>query len=95
VEPTRVERRSLNGPTEWSGIERRSRAEHRVRVGPAWIHGWLAFESNGEKRRLAPVPDAWHELSANELERLCREAIVAPRPRAQAEQLDHSIQPNA
>ena len=58
------------------------------------MHGWLAFESDGEKRRLAPVPDAWEELSANALEKLCREAIVAPRTRTLTEQPDHSIQPN-
>jgi hypothetical protein len=58
------------------------------------MHGWLAFESDGEKRRLAPVPDAWEELSADTLEKLCREAIVAPRIRTLTEQPDHSIQPN-
>ena len=41
--------------------------------------GWLTFECEGERRRLAPVPAGWEELSARELERLCKEASSAPR----------------
>ena len=39
--------------------------------------GWLAFESDVEKRRLeAPYPTAWESFSIAELENLCR--IAAP-----------------
>jgi len=36
--------------------------------------GWLVFESATEKRRLAPVPADWEELSADELKALCGKA---------------------
>ena len=41
--------------------------------------GWLTFECDGERRRLAPVPVGWDKLPARELERLCNEATSAPR----------------
>ena len=41
--------------------------------------GWLTFECDGDRRRLAPVPDGWEHLSAEELHRLCRAASQAPR----------------
>lgn len=38
-------------------------------------HGWLAFESRTEKRRLeAPYPSEWRSLPLRELEELCRRA---------------------
>ena len=81
VVPSRVERRRAEGTWEWGGVERRTRLEHRARIGERWAHGWLAFESDGEKRRLAPVPRDWHKLTAAELERLCGEAVRVPRSR--------------
>jgi hypothetical protein len=30
-------------------------------------NGWLCFESSGDKRRLAPVPDAWERARDGEL----------------------------
>lgn len=37
-----------------------------------WKHGWLTFESMAAcLRRLAPVPDDWEQLPAEQLERLC------------------------
>jgi hypothetical protein len=41
--------------------------------------GWLTFECDGERRRLAPVPPDWEQLTAAELERLCGAATSAPR----------------
>jgi hypothetical protein len=41
--------------------------------------GWLVFESVGEKRRLSPIPAGWQSMPADELERLCERADVAPR----------------
>ena len=42
--------------------------------------GWLLFESaDGDRRRLAPYPTDWREISAFELERWCMRAT----PRAQ------------
>lgn len=47
--------------------------------------GWLAFESDAEKRRLeAPYPAAWESFSIAELEHLCRIAspVLKRRPRS-------------
>ena len=41
--------------------------------------GWLTFESETEKRRLAPVPLYWVSADDAELERLMRAAAVVPR----------------
>jgi hypothetical protein len=49
--------------------------------------GWLLFlSSEGEKRRLAPIPDRWTELSRFEIERWCMRARrVPPGPERRAE----------
>lgn len=47
--------------------------------------GWLAFESDKEKRRLnAPYPGNWRNFEIAELEALCRRAtpVVRRRPRS-------------
>jgi hypothetical protein len=51
--------------------------------------GWLLFLSEqGEKRRLAPVPEGWAGLSEDDLEAWCRRArLVPPGPARRAE--DH------
>ncbi len=48
-------------------------------VAEAMRSGWLTFQSSGpdaEKRRVAPIPDRWDELSLDELELLCRRATL-------------------
>ena len=41
--------------------------------------GWLLFESDeGERRRLAPFPADWREISDFELERWCMRALARP-----------------
>jgi hypothetical protein len=52
-----------------------------LRVSPQYTHGWLAFQSEHDRRRLAPVPDGWEELDEAELERLCQAATPIGRPR--------------
>jgi hypothetical protein len=49
--------------------------------------GWLLFVSEqGEKRRLAPVPDAWAALSPQDLEGHCMRARrVPPAPARRTE----------
>ncbi|HYD55195.1 MAG TPA: hypothetical protein VEA99_21340 [Gemmatimonadaceae bacterium] len=40
--------------------------------------GWLLFESDeGERRRLAPFPTEWRDISQFELERWCMRALRA------------------
>ena len=41
--------------------------------------GWLVFESQSEKRRLAPVPAGWSDLSDAALSALCDAATVQTR----------------
>jgi len=36
--------------------------------------GWLAFKTDGESRRLAPIPASWAALADQDLARLAREA---------------------
>lgn len=40
--------------------------------------GWLVFECETERRRLAPVPENWEGLTERELEHLCTVADVVP-----------------
>jgi hypothetical protein len=51
----------------------------------AYRGGWLVFESAQEKRRLAPVPADWEQLTTAELVALCSKASTQPaRARAGA-----------
>ena len=45
----------------------------------AYQKGWLAFRSEQEVRRVAPLPSNWNELSIDELRELCHKAAVAPK----------------
>lgn len=47
-------------------------------LAPDLKEGWLTFESESEKRRLAPVPAEWESLPPSRLEVLCRMAKPAP-----------------
>ena len=80
VQPTKVERRLRGG-----GIvanDRRTQTEYRVALGPALANGWLCFECNSEKRRLAPIPDEWESWSDAQLETLLKQATpVGVKPR--------------
>lgn len=50
-------------------------------VSPEYAHGWLAFQSGLERRRLVPVPPGWEALDESDLERLCKAATPVGRPR--------------
>lgn len=47
-----------------------------AQVRPEFADGWLTFESEGEKRRLSPVPDGWDTLPIDRLWLLLRTADV-------------------
>lgn len=51
----------------------------RLAVLPALLRGWLCFESDLEKRRLAPVPPGWQSMSDRGLAELCARATVVAR----------------
>lgn len=70
---------------EWKvSLTTRSAAVSREEYLPeAYRGGWLLFESDKEKRRLAPVPSDWESLSNEALAMLCNGASTQPaRPRA-------------
>lgn len=41
---------------------------------PEFKDGWLLFQTEGTRKRLAPYPKSWREMSADELEELCGQA---------------------
>jgi hypothetical protein len=51
----------------------RTRPSRDVYLGK-FREGWLTFECAGERRRLAPVPASWEDLSVTRLELMCRAA---------------------
>ena len=55
--------------------DRRQVAERRPVLPNEMHQGWLAFSSSTERRRLAPVPANWVELSDAELQRLADAAL--------------------
>lgn len=52
----------------------------RLSVAAGYGEGWLTFQCEAEKRRLAPVPSAWFELTEHQLGNLLR--LAAPVRRA-------------
>ena len=46
---------------------RKSPFRRNVVVATEFSNGWLCFESEGEKRRLAPVPGGWDEAGPDRL----------------------------
>ncbi len=100
VRPARPENRFLdrrNGQAggtraDWAGEERRTGTdrrteyEFRARVSPRMIQGWLVFESEQEKRRLAPIPESWEESDKQRLVDLWNAArVIAPPSKGPAE----------
>lgn len=67
---------------QYAGPERRKSPRrlnpfHQAFAVPrGYEHGWLCFEcENGEKRRLAPIPDEWETSPDERLQVWCRLAI--------------------
>ena len=89
VRPLRAERRSRERRRAQERIERDRRiggdrrvlTAPRVRLLHGLTHGWLTFECDREKRRLAPVPVGWEMLPEGVLSLLCGEARPADRHR--------------
>jgi hypothetical protein len=84
AERRRVDRRAAtaSGGEEFKGFADRRRTPERrkgpfrrnVEVASEYSNGWLCFESEGEKRRLAPVPPGWEEAGPDRLSMLCQAA---------------------
>ena len=82
VTPTAAERRKVDrrqataasGQLREGALERRRTPERRqapfhrnVVVASEYSNGWLCFESEGDKRRLAPVPADWEQAGPDRL----------------------------
>jgi len=76
AERRKADRRAAAGSGEpfAGGVERRQTPERRraafhrsAAVASEFSQGWLCFESEGEKRRLAPVPSGWDEAGPDRL----------------------------
>ena len=63
--------------TEISDPALRSIPTERLRM-PEFKSGWLLFQSQHQKKRLAPYPDDWRAMEPAELERLLAKAKPAP-----------------
>lgn len=69
----------------YDGPERREEDDRRGASGvpfvnPALARGWLCFESQAGKRRLAPPPASWEEVPEADLVALWQQAdVVQPR----------------
>jgi hypothetical protein len=76
VQPSSMERRLRDDPKRRPPVDRRDSAPApRIRVDDShFAHGWLAFESDMEKRRLCPIPPQWESLTDSELAALASQA---------------------
>ncbi|HET7230021.1 MAG TPA: hypothetical protein VFJ16_08475 [Longimicrobium sp.] len=65
-------------PTPGFAPERRMARDRRRRGASAGLErGWVCFQCESEKRRLAPPPADWQTAPDEELEALCRAAAPA------------------
>ncbi|MFL5558925.1 MAG: hypothetical protein ACJ794_09885 [Gemmatimonadaceae bacterium] len=65
-----------------SGMDRRQSQEPLARpasVAKEFTYGWLCFETVGEKRRLAPIPEGWDRADDETIEQWCCVAKPAVR----------------
>jgi len=85
AERRKVDRRAPGGGTgadKFPGFSDRRRTPERrqslfrrnIQVASEYSSGWLCFESEGDKRRLAPVPDGWYQAGTDRLATLLEAA---------------------
>lgn len=58
--------------------DRRSGTGLRIALPPRLARGWIAFEYGDERRRVAPIPDGWADLTDEGLRALWRTAEELP-----------------
>lgn len=80
VQPELIERR-MTTDEPLGDVDRRTTTRKRAPVAHELRFGWLVFETNGAKRRLAPVPSGWAKLDDEGLNELLNLASVRDRPR--------------
>ena len=93
VHPSAAERRfvqrRVKEENRSDAAERRSGDDRRVgekghgltraTIAPEFTYGWLCFETTGEKRRLAPVPEGWDRADDETIEQWCCTAKAVTR----------------
>ena len=80
VQPSAFERRSDVG--SYDGGDRRRASRLRAPIASELRLGWIAFQSRGVRRRLAPIPHDWSRLAdADLLELLGRSEVIEPAGR--------------
>jgi len=70
VVPTGLGDSTATDPSKQPATGRRSRPV----LSGAFQAGWLAFQWDSERRRLAPVPEHWDALADDDLQRLLEQA---------------------
>lgn len=81
VVPSAVERRVAQPAVRPPEVERRKVRETRVVVPDRLQKGWLAFQCGWERRRLAPIPGDWDDMTVSELVDLLHHAVSRSRGR--------------
>jgi len=85
IQPQLTERRLSNRRASSSSVidfraerrvvpDRRHVREVRAPVREGFEQGWLVFDNGNEKRRLAPVPAGWEQMTVHQLQALCDKA---------------------
>jgi hypothetical protein len=84
VHPSSIERRKMERRTPVENAvrlielrvlgDRRANLGTRGEVASEFSSGWLCFASDGEKRRLAPVPVNWISANESQVAEWCRMA---------------------
>jgi hypothetical protein len=65
--------------TVWDTRPEPKQGVARLSVADGYTDGWLTFQSDQEKRRLAPVPNAWFDLPEPQLAALLEQASPVRR----------------
>ena len=83
VQPMLLERRRIaeRRRVKRDAPDRRSPWSNRPTLPRMMRHGWLAFQSALERRRVAPFPEDWSELDDPALRTLLRQARPTSLPR--------------
>jgi hypothetical protein len=80
VQPSLLERRSGEVVIQADG-ERRGTPIRRAPVAMELRFGWLVFESESAKRRLAPIPPGWESADEQTLRGYLHQATIRDGPR--------------
>jgi hypothetical protein len=95
VHPSAVERR-VNEERRKAAREtpdRRRNLDVQFPMPPELANGWLAFQCDDARRRLAPIPSQWQSMSEDELRALVRRAQAPRASRRPPRELDLHSQP--